>query len=79
MNSFIYLFREEIRKEIQEIKSQLSKKKKKDKIKDQPTVGERSESNSSVDPLKQEYLENMKLYSSKKNELNETAKSNLQL
>lgn len=64
----ISLLRNEIRKEIQEIKSQLSKKKK-DKTKDKDKDGEPSESNLPIDPLKQQYLENIKLYSSKKNEI----------
>jgi len=56
---------DEIRKEIQEIKSQLSKKKK-DKTKEQGKDSEPNESQLPVDPLKQQYLENIKLYSSKK-------------
>lgn len=60
---------DEIRKEIKEIKSQLSKKKK-DKIKDQEKNDGPSELQlSSIDPLKQQYLENIKLYSSKKHEI----------
>lgn len=59
---------EEIRKEIKEIKSQLSKKKK-DKTKNQDTDDGSSESQVPIDPLKQQYLENIKLYSSKKNEI----------
>lgn len=63
-----FSFRNEIRKEIQEIKSQLSKKKK-DKTKDKEKDDEPSESKLPIDPLKQQYLENIKLYSSKKNEI----------
>uniref|UniRef100_A0A2S2QGH4 Spliceosome-associated protein CWC27 homolog n=1 Tax=Sipha flava TaxID=143950 RepID=A0A2S2QGH4_9HEMI len=59
---------EEIRKEIKEIKSQLSKKKK-DKIKNQDTDDEPSEPKLPIDPLKQQYLENIKFYSSKKHEI----------
>lgn len=66
---FVYFnIRDEIRKEIQEIKSQLLKKKK-DKTKDQDKDSEPSESQLPMDPLKQQYLENIKLYSSKKNDI----------
>lgn len=64
----IAFFSEEIRKEIKEIKSQLSKKKK-DKMKDLDKDNEPEESLISIDPLKQQYLENIKLYSSKKSEI----------
>lgn len=63
----LFLFSDVIRKEILEIKSQLSKKKK-DKTKDLEKDCEPNEPQSSIDPLKQQYLENIKLYSSKKNE-----------
>jgi hypothetical protein len=62
------IVREEIRKEIKEIKSQLSKKKK-GKIKNQDTDDEPSEPKLPIDPLKQQYLENIKFYSSKKHEI----------
>ncbi|XP_022169625.1 peptidyl-prolyl cis-trans isomerase CWC27 homolog [Myzus persicae] len=60
---------EEIRKEINEIKSQLSKKKKNKKkpsldIDDIPSIPALP-----IDPLKQQYLENIKMYSSKKSEI----------
>lgn len=61
----VFIIREEIRKEIQEIKSELSKKKKK-KAKDQDKDLVLSEPQEPLDPLKQQYLENIKLYSSKK-------------
>lgn len=60
--------RNEIRKEIQEIKSELSKKKK-DKKKEKDKDSEPSELQLPIDPLKQQYLENIKLYSFKKNEI----------
>ncbi|KAL4113914.1 hypothetical protein QTP88_017468 [Uroleucon formosanum] len=59
---------EEIRKEINQIKSQLSKKKKDKKkeldIEDTPSI-----SLLPINPLKQQYLENIKMYSSKKSEI----------
>lgn len=44
-------------------------KKKKDKKKEKDKDSEPSELQLPVDPLKQQYLENIKLYSSKKNEI----------
>lgn len=66
---FVYFItREEIRKEINQIKSQLSKKKKDKKkeldIEDTPSI-----SLLPINPLKQQYLENIKMYSSKKSEI----------
>lgn len=69
----LYYFSEEIRKEIKEIKCQLSKKKK-EKLKDLDKDIEPEESLISIDPLKQQYLENIKLYSSKKNEIPQKGK-----
>lgn len=74
----MYYFSEEIRKEIKEIKSQLSKKKK-DKIKDVDKGNEPDESLISTDPLKQQYLENIKLYSSKKNEIPKKGMNNIMI
>ncbi|KAL5234938.1 hypothetical protein ACI65C_002348 [Semiaphis heraclei] len=59
---------EEIRKEINQIKSQLSKKKK-DKKKDLDIEDVPSIPQLPIDPLKQQYLENIKMYSSKKSEI----------
>ncbi|CAH1710770.1 spliceosome-associated protein CWC27 homolog isoform X1 [Aphis gossypii] len=59
---------EEIRKEINQIKSQLSKKKK-DKKKDLDTDNTPSIPLLPIDPLKHQYLENIKMYSSKKSEI----------
>lgn len=72
----LYYFSEEIQKEIKEIKSQLSKKKK-DKIKDLDKVNKPDESLISIDPLKQQYLENIKIYSSKKNEIPKKGMNNI--
>jgi len=63
-----FITREEIRKEINQIKSQLSKKKK-DKKKDLDLEDVPSIPLLSIDPLKQQYLENIKMYSSKKSEI----------
>lgn len=66
---YVYInIREEIRKEIKEIKSQLSKKKN-DKTKAQEKDNEPTESQTPVDPFKQQYLENIKLYSLKQNDI----------
>lgn len=60
---------EEIRKEINQIKTQLSKKKK-DKKKDLDTDNTPSiPLLPPIDPLKHQYLENIKMYSSKKTEI----------
>ncbi|XP_060841979.1 spliceosome-associated protein CWC27 homolog isoform X2 [Rhopalosiphum padi] len=59
---------EEIRKEINQIKSQLSKKKK-DKKKDLDIDNTPSIPLVPIDPLKHQYLEDIKKYSSKKNEI----------
>ncbi|KAF0724164.1 spliceosome-associated protein CWC27 [Aphis craccivora] len=60
---------EEIRKEINQIKTQLSKKKK-DKKKDRDTDNTPSiPLLPPIDPLKHQYLENIKMYSSKKSEI----------
>lgn len=58
----------EIRKEIQEIKSQLARKKN-DKKNEKDKDSDLSELQLPIDPLKQQYLENIKLYSFKKNEI----------
>lgn len=63
-----FITREEIRKEIIQIKSQLSKKKK-DKKKDLDTDNTPSIPLLPIDPLKHQYLENIKMYSSKKSEI----------
>lgn len=63
-----FITREEIRKEINQIKSQLSKKKK-DKKKDLDIEDVPSIPQLPIDPLKQQYLENIKMYSSKKSEI----------
>lgn len=63
-----FVTREEIRKEINQIKSQLSKKKK-DKKKDLDTDNTPSIPLLPIDPLKHQYLENIKMYSSKKSEI----------
>jgi len=63
-----FVTREEIRKEINQIKSQLSKKKK-DKKKDLDTANTPSIPLLPIDPLKHQYLENIKMYSSKKSEI----------
>ncbi|XP_025207664.1 spliceosome-associated protein CWC27 homolog [Melanaphis sacchari] len=59
---------EEIRKEINQIKSQLSKKKK-DKKNDIDIDNTPSIPILPIDPLKHQYLENIKIYSSKKSEI----------
>ncbi|VVC29153.1 Cyclophilin-like domain,Cyclophilin-type peptidyl-prolyl cis-trans isomerase domain,Cyclophilin- [Cinara cedri] len=58
---------EEIRKEIKDIKTHLSKKKN-NKVKDQVIDDKPIEAQMPVNPLKQEYLDNFKFYSSKKSE-----------
>lgn len=64
-----FITREEIRKEINQIKTQLSKKKK-DKKKDRDTDNTPSiPLLPPIDPLKHQYLENIKMYSSKKSEI----------
>lgn len=63
-----FITREEIRKEINQIKSQLSKKKK-DKKKDLDIDDTPSIPLLPINPLKQQYLENIKMYSSKKSDI----------
>ncbi|XP_050538939.1 spliceosome-associated protein CWC27 homolog isoform X3 [Daktulosphaira vitifoliae] len=62
---------EEIQQEIKEIKNQLAKKKKeeKKKKKEEKEVENNDEPQQPIDPIKKEYLDNIKLYSSKKEEL----------